>query len=115
MNKDKIKLTKILKIIIMTLVVLLILPKTENARSYTFNPYGDSFTVSGVDSDDEYALSYDLMNASSISEIPTKWTAGKEVSVGFSKNGTDGYYMMRWRKRIRNRIREQCFLWSIGD
>lgn len=104
MNKNKIKLTKILVITIMSLVMLLILPKIENAESYTFNPYGDSFTVNGVTSDDEYALSYDLMNANSISAIPTKWTAGKTVKADFSRAGTDGYYMMRRRKIRRNRI-----------
>lgn len=104
MNKEIKILTKVLVIIIMVLAMLLILPKTENAVNFSFNPYGDSFTVSGVTSDDEYALSYDLMNASSISAIPSKWTAGRTVNVDFSRNGTDGYYMMRRRKSRRNRI-----------
>ncbi len=97
MNKDKKILIKILIIEIMALIMLLVLPKTENAASYTFNPYGEEFTVSGKDvtENDEYALSYDLYKANSISAIPSRWTVGKKVSAGFSKAGTDGYYMMR--------------------
>lgn len=97
MNKEIKILTKVLVIIIMVLAMLLILPKTENAVSYTFNPYGKEFTVSGknVTENDEYALSYDLYKANSISAIPSRWTVGKKVSAGFSKAGTDGYYMMR--------------------
>lgn len=118
MNKYMRTITKILIIAIMSISMLLILPKKVFAISYTFDCYGDSFTVNNVTENDEYALSYRLWKASSIdafdsSSYGENWNnPGKTVEADFSKAGTDGYYMMRWRKRIRNRIREQCFLWS---
>lgn len=109
MNKNVKRIAEILIIAIMTLVMLLILPENAFAIDrYKFNCYGDGFEVTGIGQNDEYALSWELWQADSIEDFDknhSEWNnPGKTVEADFSKAGTDGYYMMRWRKSIRNRV-----------
>lgn len=105
MSKEIKTIIKIMTIMIMTIAILLILSQNAFAISrYSFDCYGKTFTVGGIGANDEYALSWELWQASTIgnfdnSNAGKNWNnPGKTVYAACTKGGNDGYYMMRrWK------------------
>ena len=96
------RITKLITIILMSIALLLILPKVVNANDLTFDCFGQSFVVNAYgNGDNEYNLAWDLCHSPSIAEFDknfgSNWQVGNPVSCyGIFPDGNDGYYMMRW-------------------
>jgi len=88
-------IVKILLTVLMAIIILLILPKTENAyKSLTFNTPYSNFTIDGIPDGDYgstanhfYELAHDLANSSSIEE--------------FDNNNSNKWYYPRMRNDLR--------------
>jgi len=106
-------IVKILLTVLMAIIILLILPKTENAyKSLTFNTPYSNFTIDGIPDGDYgstanhfYELAHDLANSSSIEEFDNnnsnKWyyhqyvNCWSSVKTGDVWTSNDGYYIIR--------------------
>lgn len=104
------RIIKLITIILIAVYILLISPNIF-AADLKFNCFDKEFTVKGAGEYDEYRLSYDLcrnsiayMDTIKDSKNNKKWVVGREITTPSGLGGSDGYYIMRRRKRLGSRL-----------